>query len=32
MMRSLRKVHGLDEPTQEEEKWVMFLAEDRSEP
>lgn len=24
---SLRKVHGLDEPTQEEEKWAMFLAE-----
>lgn len=24
---SLRKVHGLDEPTQGEEKWAMFLAE-----
>ena len=24
---SLRKVHKLDEPTQEEEKWAMFLAE-----
>jgi len=23
----LRKVHGLDKPTQEEEKWAMFLAE-----
>ena len=24
---SLRKVHKLDKPTQEEEKWAMFLAE-----
>lgn len=24
---SLRKVHGLDKPTQGEEKWAMFLAE-----
>ena len=24
---NLRKVHGLDEPTKEEEKWAMFLGE-----